>query len=194
MCVTSGNQTTVDAGCFQLELQPLNATSDVRSRVVIQARENMRRAGNHFDTIGHRHAGHLYRGPQIRGTVVDARDYVAVKVNQQSALTFPQTGGGPKTCFHFIDPARTSSSALTKPRLTVGLSGGPFGLLRETMQPPKVLRRQEKNELDVSAGWRGCQAATTRRNLHLFSSTSSRGVHFTQGWLPCDHLPRRFVV
>jgi len=57
--IASGNQTTVDAGGIQLELQPLNTASNVRPCVIIYARKNMWGARNHAHAVGHRHASHL---------------------------------------------------------------------------------------------------------------------------------------
>ena len=49
--------------------------------VLVQARIDMRGAGDDFDAIGNGDAGHGQRGFQIRRPIVDARKQMAVQVN-----------------------------------------------------------------------------------------------------------------
>jgi hypothetical protein len=52
----------------------------------------MRRASDDSHALSCRHAGHRQGGFKVRGTVVDPRDYMAVKIKQTTLTSVFRTG------------------------------------------------------------------------------------------------------
>ena len=71
--VGAGNQAQADLMSIQLVLQGLNSLADLRTRVLIKARQDVWRASDDRNAIGHKGARHVERDANIRGAIVNAR-------------------------------------------------------------------------------------------------------------------------
>jgi D-serine deaminase-like pyridoxal phosphate-dependent protein len=69
-----------------MALQDANREANLRARVVIEAGQNMRRAGLYLDSVRDRHARHLERRGEIGRAVVDARQEMRMKIDHHPKL------------------------------------------------------------------------------------------------------------
>lgn len=81
MHICARRQCQRNAALVELELQLANLPDDVRSGVVIQARQDVWRAGDGRHAVFDEGVGHLQRNRQICRSVVECRQDVAVKID-----------------------------------------------------------------------------------------------------------------
>jgi hypothetical protein len=62
-------------------LKLLDCLADLRARIVIEARQNMRRAGHLHDAVRDERACHFQRNGKVGRTIIDPRQYVTVQVD-----------------------------------------------------------------------------------------------------------------
>jgi hypothetical protein len=73
MNVSAGGQLEVNAVFIKRNLELFYGLPNRRTRIVVEARQDMRCAGNYRYALLDRRPRHLQRNGQIAGTVVDAR-------------------------------------------------------------------------------------------------------------------------
>jgi hypothetical protein len=81
MVVRAGNEFQGDAALIEFFLQSLNGEADFRASVVKKSRQNMRCTGDNRDPVSDPGARHGNRCLEVRGSVVNARQYMAVKID-----------------------------------------------------------------------------------------------------------------
>ena len=82
MYVTAAYQAHRNLRGVQFGLEPVDSTTDIRTRIVVNAWKNVRGASDDRHPIGDRHTGHFEGLFQIPGAVVDSRKQVAMEVYQ----------------------------------------------------------------------------------------------------------------
>lgn len=84
--VGARNKLQRDTGGIQLQLQRLNGGANLSSGVIVQARQNMRRASNALDALFYIVAGHIQRYGEISSTVIEPRQNVTMQINHERRL------------------------------------------------------------------------------------------------------------
>jgi hypothetical protein len=73
MIVGAGNETQGNSFLIERVLQLLDGSPDLRTGVVVQARQNMWSAGDHRNAVSRPRPGHFESDAEIGGSVIDAR-------------------------------------------------------------------------------------------------------------------------
>ena len=79
--VGAGDETQWDRLIIEGLLELCDGLSDPWSRVLVEARKNMRRAGDNLDAIGDEGASHGQRDAEVSGSVIEPRKDMTVKIN-----------------------------------------------------------------------------------------------------------------
>jgi hypothetical protein len=81
MNVGASDQAKRNAFLPESVLQMLHGRSDLRTSIVIQSWQDMRRAHNHRHAVSYRCLRHAQRNAKVRRPIIDPRQNVAMQVN-----------------------------------------------------------------------------------------------------------------
>jgi hypothetical protein len=82
--VCSGHQSQVNSLVKNCRLKGLGCLADLRPRVLIQTRQNMRRACNNSHAVAREFLGHGQRHVEILRTIIDTRQQVAMQIDHKN--------------------------------------------------------------------------------------------------------------
>ena len=81
MSIAACHKGEVDSVVPQLRVEFTDTLANVCRLIVVEARQEMRRACHHSDAVIDRHARHIQRGREIGRAVIDARKNMAMQIN-----------------------------------------------------------------------------------------------------------------
>ena len=133
-----GDQPQGDVRFAQRRGKFVDGPIDERAAIVVDAGEDVRRAGNRRDAVGDRETRHLQRHRDVRGAVVNPRQDVTVKIDQGiKRLCKPgriQAEHMPRRIGAFATLQRSGQSA-NVPDADYGLSGSPSSVIIRMVKP-----------------------------------------------------------
>jgi hypothetical protein len=86
MHVCAGDQAKRNAFLPESILQMLHRRSDLRTSIVIQSWQDMRRAHNDRHAVSYRCLRHAQRDAKVRSAIIDPRQNVAMQVNHSVSV------------------------------------------------------------------------------------------------------------